>query len=748
MTDYHAQFTCGFQQAKDLFPDALNAIQAVCEDAACIEAFIDRANFLCKIGLGAEPVLTFMDVMPEVVKRYGPETIERVARFSYEMGRSPNKQAVVPFLQSLLTLSHRVESPDGLERYLEMLADFIKRTEIVVHGHQSLYPSKGLVPLLENMPLLLKQLSLEGVRAFMDYGVRAYNHNPDHQQEYFELKTPDGMAMLRRQREGTLFVDVERQLGILAAGLWGCELPLRTFTVDPELPSYQAPFFDRDNEVIGMPDFVAPARGLSGLQIYRAQIAHLMAHFRWSQPLIGDNMSPPARYFTEVFEDCRVDRLAMAHFPGLKPYFLALHPVPPLGACNEAEQSCLRYRAARLSRALMDPDFDPEDEIIEAFRDRFNALMAEKGEALTLADMKELGTAYYVKTRAQTDDQGGNMFFEDTEVLYRDDNRCLWIYIDDSDEEDIFDHAPDNEDETPQGLPPRYYDEWDYSMNDYRPEWVTLYERLHPQESPARIDNMLARHEMLIKQLKKMVEAIKPQDKRRIRYQEEGAELDLDIAIRAMIDIKAGLNPDPRILYDTVTDNRSMAVLLLVDLSQSLNNTLPGTGRTLLELAEEALAIMSYTVELLGDRFAIAGFHSDTRHRMLYHHIKGFGEHWDDEVKGRLSALEAAFSTRMGAAIRHATHYLSHQPAEKKLLLVLTDGEPADIDVKDPEYLIEDAHMAVAEAHQQGIFSHCVNIDPNGDDYVKRIFGGHYTIIDHVERLPERLPQVFFTLTK
>ena len=110
--------------------------------------------------------------------------------------------------------------------------------------------------------------------------------------------------------------------------------------------------------------------------------------------------------------------------------------------------------------------------------------------------------------------------------------------------------------------------------------------------------------------------------------------------------------------------------------------------------------------------------------------------------------MEAGYSTRMGAAMRHAGHYLAHQEADKKLLLVLTDGEPSDIDVKDPRHLIEDARIAVRELDRKGIYTYCINLDAKADEYVSDIFGNHYTVIDNIQRLPERLPQLFLALTK
>ena len=120
----------------------------------------------------------------------------------------------------------------------------------------------------------------------------------------------------------------------------------------------------------------------------------------------------------------------------------------------------------------------------------------------------------------------------------------------------------------------------------------------------------------------------------------------------------------------------------------------------------------------------------------------------DDTVKSRLSAMKAEYSTRMGAAMRHAMHYLDAQKADKKLLLVLTDGEPADVDTKDERLLIEDTRQAVKELDTKGIYTYCINMDPKADEYVKDIFGKHYTVIDNIQRLPEKLPQLFMALTK
>ncbi len=277
---------------------------------------------------------------------------------------------------------------------------------------------------------------------------------------------------------------------------------------------------------------------------------------------------------------------------------------------------------------------------------------------------------------------------------------------------------------------------------------MSLYENLHPSTSPEKVDALLSKHAALAKRIKQMLELLKPQNFVRVRYQEEGSELDLDVAIRSLIDYKSGVTPDPRINMSHKHDGRDIAVTLLVDLSASLNETPEGCSQTLLELSQEAVALLGIAIDGLGDPFAIAGFSSNTRHEVRYQHIKGFNEKWDDEVKSRLSAMEAGYSTRMGAAIRHAGHYLGHQNSDKKLLLVLTDGEPSDVDVDDERSLIEDTAMAVKELDQEGIYTYCINLDPQADEYVQDIFGKQYTVIDNLQSLPEKLPQLFMALTK
>ncbi len=488
-----------------------------------------------------------------------------------------------------------------------------------------------------------------------------------------------------------------------------------------------------------------PGSTVSGLARYRAILAHLSAHRRWSRPLVADNLSPPQRLAVEFFEDSRVDCLALRCYPGLRATLLALHPVPAEDACDAARESCLRHRLACLSRALLDESHGYRDPVLLEFRARFQELLAA-GDSST-QDMLALALQWTARTRRQSDQQA-TMRFIDTVVNYRDDNRHLWIYIEAGDEEEAFDQRPSTSRIEEATMPPRHYPEWDETTRAFRPDWVSVYDTLQSSGDPADIDALLSRHAPVARHLKRLLDLLKPQDRARLRYQEEGTELDLDVAVRAISDWRAGAQPDPRIHMSTRTDGRDIAVLLLIDLSASVNDAVAGTEDTVLGVSRAAAALLAWAVSQLGDQLAIAGFHSNTRHEVRYIHIKGFAEAWDDAPKARLAATAGAYSTRMGAALRHAGHLMSGRQADKKLLLVLTDGQPADVDVSDPAHLPADAAQAVRELDAMGLHTHCISLDARADEYVGRIFGTRWTVIDHVEQLPRRLPELFLSLTR
>jgi nitric oxide reductase NorD protein len=739
------KINCNFPRVQHVFGERLAYARGKLS-AAGVHAYVDGAERICKMGRGEEPVLVFLEEMPQVVQIAGEDVIGPVLEFTRKLARSPNSRAIVPFLQSLPAAARHLESHELFAEYLHLVMETLARTTPKVHGIDSMYESACLAEFLISVPQVLGQVPLAGLRNWTDYGIHGYPNDPDRQREYFSLQSPDSRAVLQRERHGTLFTDHSRKLDLYARALWESTPHFIPYSLAYDELRKPTPYVD--DLGIHLPDvYDDTASGVSGIDRYRALIAHLSAHQRWSKPLIADNFSPFQRTAIEVFEDARVEHLAMREYPGLGNIWRALHPVPRADACPEGWSS-IRHRLTMLSRALLDPRHPYTEPHILQYVEKFQAALAARESSTR--EMADLGLGYITVTRRQ-EDLSAKVWFEDTEVDYRDDNRLLWLFIEEGDEE-VYEgrpaQQPEEEGDEDDKMPPRMYPEWEYQTEHYLPDWVSLYEHLHPKADPARIDQLLAKHAGLAKKLKKIIELLKPQQKVRIRYQEEGAELDLDVALRSLIDFKSGSQPDPRINMSHKPDGRSVAVSLLLDLSASLDDAPEGCAQTKLQLSQEAVALLAWAVEQMGDPLAIGGFHSDTRHDVRFMHFKGYREHWGDEVKGRLAAMEAGYSTRMGAAIRHAGHYLAKQEADKRLLLVLTDGEPADIDVADSRALIEDARVAVRELGAEGIYAYCINLDPKADEYVQDIFGNHYTVIDNVARLPERLPQLFMALTR
>ncbi len=759
---------CGFVRVQSVFDDCLAYARSKLSVEG-ITAYIEGAHAICKMGRGEEPVLVFLAEMPQVADQLGETIIPEVVAFTLKLARSPNSPAIALFLQSLAAAARALESRELFSEYLHLVIQTMERTMPKVHGIDSMYASPCLPDFLKSVPFLLGQLPLGGLRNWVDYGIKSYTSDPDQQRDYFMLQSADSRAVLQRERRGTLLLDHERKLDLYLRGLWATQANFVPYSLAFDTLRKPLPYLDHlgihlpdvyDDFIVARPLSNSPPQSgrkgkrlpsgevvISGVDRYRALLAHVHAHRLWTTPLQADNFSPFQRVAIEIFEDSRVEYLAMREYPGLRNLWCALHPVPKEGACPQG-WSGLRHRLFTLSRALLDPQHGYSNPAILKYAERFHAVM-QSGNTRT-DSMIDLGVQFILETRVASD-SGADVYFVDTEVSYRDDNRIMWKFFEEGDEEETaikpvrIQRVEETKDEE---LPPRLYPEWDYSSQHYRPDWVSVYEHLHSSSDAAYIDKLLARHSALAKRLKKIIDLLKPQHKVRVRYQEEGSELDLDIAIRSLIDLKCGITPDTRINMSHRHDGRSIAVSLLMDMSASLGDVPQGCTQSKLELGQEAVSLLAWAIEEMGDPFAIGGFHSNTRHEVRYLHFKGYKEHWDFKVKGRLAAMEAGYSTRMGAAMRHAGHYLAHQEADKKLLLVLTDGEPSDIDVKDPRHLIEDARIAVRELDRKGIYTYCINLDQKADEYVADIFGNHYTVIDNIQRLPEQLTRLFLALTK
>jgi nitric oxide reductase activation protein len=190
------------------------------------------------------------------------------------------------------------------------------------------------------------------------------------------------------------------------------------------------------------------------------------------------------------------------------------------------------------------------------------------------------------------------------------------------------------------------------------------------------------------------------------------------------------------------------AVLLLLDLSESLNAIAPGSKHSGLAVARTASALLARSLARIAPDFAIHGFSSNGRHDVEYCRLKDFGHAYDTRAKAALAGMRAGRSTRLGAALRHAGAVLGQRRATRKLILVVTDGEPSDVDVHDESYLVFDAKQASAANRARGITSFCVGLDPKAEPQIQRIFGAHhYLLLEKMEALPQQLSRLYLKLS-
>ncbi|WP_066182752.1 nitric oxide reductase activation protein NorD, partial [Hoeflea olei] len=249
-----------------------------------------------------------------------------------------------------------------------------------------------------------------------------------------------------------------------------------------------------------------------------------------------------------------------------------------------------------------------------------------------------------------------------------------------------------------------------------------------------------------IRAVRRQFEALRPRRLLRPR-QIEGSELDLEALICAQADLKATGQGSDRIWQDARQTERDLAVAFLIDTSRSTEAAIGDTA--VIDVAREAMAALAHGIDAAGDRLGIWGFSSLRRDRVFLTRVKDFSTPMGPAVVGNIASLKPSHYTRLGAAIRHVSAELAREGAARKLLIVLTDGKPNDLDHYEGQHGIEDSRMAVREARHLGLSLHGVVIDEDGQDWFARIFGrGGFTLLPHPERLTRALPDIYRTLTQ
>jgi len=300
-----------------------------------------------------------------------------------------------------------------------------------------------------------------------------------------------------------------------------------------------------------------------------------------------------------------------------------------------------------------------------------------------------------------------------------------------------------SEDDLPLG-PGIKLPEWDYRKRLLVPDYCCVQEMLARRAQPCELPPPLRRD---AQRLRRQFEILRPGRGWR-RAQPDGEELDLDACVRHAADCASGGQGHERGLYRQLArQERDLACLLLADLSLSTDAWVNNKGRVI-EVIRDSLFLFAEALAMTGDRFALYGFSSRKRQHVRVHRVKTFDERYTAAVRGRINAIKPGYYTRMGTAVRHATSLLSRQTTARRLLLLLTDGKPNDLDQYEGRYGIEDTRMALLEARREGLRPFCVTIDQEADDYLPYLFGKYsFVLIRRPEDLPRQLLLLYTRLT-
>jgi nitric oxide reductase activation protein len=304
--------------------------------------------------------------------------------------------------------------------------------------------------------------------------------------------------------------------------------------------------------------------------------------------------------------------------------------------------------------------------------------------------------------------------------------------------------APDD-----RGIVVASYPEWDRAAGVERPDWATVRDTVPALGDARSIDDALDAATAIRTRIDRLVRGARIGRHERLRRRPDGAELDSDAALDAAIALRTGGIPDERIYRTSTRRTHDLAVILLLDVSESTRDRVGANGASVLEIERLAVAALSAALAPRAETFALLAFSSAGRDDVRVTRLKDFKEPYDASVRARLAGLMPGLSTRLGAALRHAGAQIAPVRAHRKLILVLTDGEPCDIDVADARDLIEDARRATLVLKAKGIDVFGVTLDPSGVGSGVAIFGrGQHMPVRRLEDLPLRLAALYFRLAR
>ncbi|NNF95844.1 MAG: VWA domain-containing protein, partial [Halobacteria archaeon] len=620
---------------EDIAPEIRDVLEGTFHEAARVmspaglQDYLEGAKALSGLGRGKDVVISYLQEMPLVVKECGEDIINDCLTAAMKLSSMTSGEVITLMFNSLPTAARRLGDTELLRGYLTFIHQLASTA------------ARGLRPMLNHIDELLSKLTLSGLRRWANFGAQAYRRDFKNLTSYFNLESQDSRAMLQKERRGTLFIDVQRKLNFYLRALWG-----RDFFLRPTGADYTdfRPYIEA--HIVHMPDAVDAIGEVSGLELYRATAAHMAAHLCYTDSRISaEQLSPAQMFFIGFVEDARVEYKAINDFPGLRKLWIALLK---LADDDDEPEHPTMSTLEHVALMLLDSSVTSDDPELNTFCEQFHSKIEEEQDNNQFSWHMGVELFNLFSSRKAVPSL---RILERIRIPYRDDNRFVWEFeeftfdtmteyvaasqlqvrktvsviemanevdceLAGDDAQEIWtcetNMRPYEDDLTDDQISfndmwgkepvsdPFHYQEWDYQIQLHRPDWATVYERRQPKGDPAMIEDIITEYKPVAHRIKQIIDLLTPEGVQRVRGMEDGDEIDINAAIDAMIAIRMGEQPNPRITMRNVLKSRDLSVVVLLDLSESTNEKIGGSDKTVLELTREAATLVSTAINGIG----------------------------------------------------------------------------------------------------------------------------------------------------
>lgn len=316
---------------------------------------------------------------------------------------------------------HLSELADLLDSKLKSLVLQIDQEQIMVvlHWLQALNeedPASALA-VVDRLDSLLLLVGADGLARWILTGLRMYPGEQLRQRAYFRLEDKFAIEALHGEAGIGDLASLLPSLALLQHGLSGRELQLqeRPQTTLDGLPL--RPVLTQTHLLL--PSDYTVLDGPDRYRLYRAAVAHAVAHLRYSTPSLPTlTLKPMGIAIVSAIEDARVERLLVRDYPGVRSWFLEF-----LRRGVKPTELGFAALVGRMNLALIDPQYQDDNFWVNKARSLFET------QAKDLTDY-----AAFRRLASILANDLGQMrvpFRAQRYVVpeaYRDDNSFLWNF--------------------------------------------------------------------------------------------------------------------------------------------------------------------------------------------------------------------------------------------------------------------------------------------------------------------------------